>query len=501
MRSVCVWFSAWVCLLGAGALSSPAIAANVGIAGPEATHSASIIPPDSRLLMYDGFEEGLTGWTTTGLASWHDGLYKLGRGSARLAKNATLTKTVDLRGFQSPTLRVSLLGVSLEGAESLVVEVLDTDGVWKAVANLTSPADDGYFRYAEVRLPDTLRDRTFSLRMRLTGNLRDDVGYVDELWVMGQPLAGPEVVAGADCPACIADFALYDPYAETDGVWEEEVFVLMHMLEAFGWTWQLVDHTDLNAGYLGTGSSRKVRALLVPGGFASYRNQAVNATGEQGIRDFVNTGGNYVGFCAGSFWATRNIQWAENATGGGGTYNQSSDYQGYVYDLGLLSGTATGPFGWSPWEGGVNPSLETVAINLQNATMASIGLPASTRFFYYGGPYFTGLNPVPSGYEVWARATMPSGTSTEASRGNGEPTIIRFASGQGDVVLFSHHPEVLVQSEVDGVTLSTYFYEEDINWDIDDSELIQSHKDSWNIVHAALQIGLNQVPTPLNSLP
>ena len=298
-----------------------------------------------------------------------------------------------------------------------------------------------------------------------------------------------------------ADFALYDPSYENDGVWEEEVKALKALFAAYNWTYDVVDHVDINTGVLGSGSNRKYKALISPGGYAYFRELAITPAGEDNIRNFVNSGGNYIGFCAGAYWAADTLSWAEFATGNGGEYNQPSDYSDTDYNLNLFDGVAKGPFGWEPWNNGTNPSLQKVNINTANPTMQTIGMPAETRFFYYGGPVFVNIKSSLPGYEIWATAVAPNGTPPAASTGDGEPSIIKFDYGSGKVILFSYHPEVLINSEVDNLYLSTYFDEDSVAWNTGPQTFEEINLDSWNIVHAALQIAANQQVTKLTSLP
>ena len=69
------------------------------------------------------------------------------------------------------------------------------------------------------------------------------------------------------------------------------------------------------------------------------------------------------------------------------------------------------------------------------------------------------------------------------------------------MILLSYHPEILIDSWVDGVRLSTYFDEQAIDWDTGDQTLEEINLQSWNLVHAALQIAANEEPTPLTELP
>lgn len=295
--------------------------------------------------------------------------------------------------------------------------------------------------------------------------------------------------AGTSCPSCIADFALYNPSYEDDGVWEEEVTALTAMFNAYGFTYKVVSAREINSGYLGSGSSRKFRAVIEPGGWAYTRNVSVSSTGENYIRSFLNSGGKYVGFCAGAYNAVKVVTWDQDGTG---------DYENYNYDLKIFNGNGWGPLGWMPWEDGTNANLDQVSIETGNSTMKTIKIRASTRFFYAGGPWFVPTTS-PSGYQVWARAVKPSGATN--SDGNGKPTIIRFTYGKGIVILFAYHPEILIDSMVDNVKLKKYYNEDTVDWDTGNLTQEQINIDSWNIVHAALQIAADKKVTAITKLP
>ncbi len=299
----------------------------------------------------------------------------------------------------------------------------------------------------------------------------------------------------------VADFALYDPDYEDDGVWEEEVAALKAMFFNYNWSYKVIDHNDINSGELGNATNRRYKALIAPGGWALYRELAITITGENNVRNFINSGGNYVGFCAGAYWASDIVDWAQTATGGGGIYNQESDYVKYDYSLDLLNASAKGPFGWSPWNNGDTASFQIAKINTSNSIMNLIGLPDTTRFFYYGGPFFTNFTSTPDNYEVWASAIPPIGTVPEGRIGEGDPTVIKFNYGLGNVVLFSYHPEILIGSDADNIKLTEFVNEDSISWDVGNQTLDEINLQSWNIVHAALQIANNETVTKITSLP
>ena len=130
--------------------------------------------------------------------------------------------------------------------------------------------------------------------------------------------------------------------------------------------------------------------------------------------------------------------------------------------------------------------------------MQAIGMPATTRLLYGGGPWFHRL---PPNCEVWAYALMPAGVPRAQSDGAGKPTIIAFKYGQGDVILFSYHPSVLVGTLVDGVYLRQFYQEGLISWNWGNQTTQEVNLNSWNILHAALKLAARQSVTRLTKLP
>ncbi len=299
----------------------------------------------------------------------------------------------------------------------------------------------------------------------------------------------------------VADFALYDPDYEDDGVWEEEVSALKAMFFNYGWSYKIIDDTDIKNGILVSGTNRNYKALIAPGGWALTREYKVGLDGDSNIRNFVTNGGNYIGFCAGAYWASDIVDWAQTATGGNGEYNQENDYTEYNYHMDLLFASAKGPFGWTPWNGGDTASFQIAGINSANPIMSLIEMPDTTRFFYYGGPFFTNFTSTPDNYEIWVRTIPPAGTIPEARIGENKPAVIKFNYGIGNVVLFSYHPEILIGSDADNIKLTQFVNEDSISWDVGNQTLQEINLQSWNIVHAALQIAANQTVTKVETLP
>lgn len=318
--------------------------------------------------------------------------------------------------------------------------------------------------------------------------------------VLVSGVTAKESAAASDCPACSADIALYDPSYEDDGVWEEEVKALKALFKKYGFSYKVVDANTINSGGLGVGPSRKFRTLVAPGGWATKRLAAVNFAGDTALRSFVDSGGGYIGFCAGAYWAAKTVSFAMYATGSGGKYNKTSDYKTYSYDLGLLSGTAQGPLGWEPWDDGTNATFDVTSIKTSVSAMKKAKMPSTTRLLYYGGPFFVKIDPKPANYEVWAKAVKPDGTSSSASTGSGKPTVIRYSYGKGTVVLFAYHPDILIKNDTDKVTLKKYIDEKEVKWKTGSQTYTEIAIDNWNIVHAAIQVAIGKTVTPVTKL-
>jgi glutamine amidotransferase-like uncharacterized protein len=295
--------------------------------------------------------------------------------------------------------------------------------------------------------------------------------------------------APGSCPACVADFALYDPGTADDGVWEEDVTALESIFTAYGFTWRKVDAPAIARGALGSGKGRRFRALVEPGGSAYTRDASLGAAGVARLRSFVSSGGAYVGFCAGAWAAVSTARW---------DYYGNGWFQSYPYNLRLFAGAGVGPLGWIPWRDGTNANFAAAVIDTANATMRAAEMPARTRFLYGGGPWFEPYGRLP-GWEVWARAAAPPGALSRA--GDGKPTIVRHGYGKGTVILFAYHPEILVGSDADGVVLTGVYDEAAIAWDTGGQSFAEIAVDSWNVVNAALQVASGRPVTPVRALP
>jgi len=231
-----------------------------------------------------------------------------------------------------------------------------------------------------------------------------------------------------------ADVALYDDSIAPSGyrgAWQDGVTALKYMLTYLGYSYEVITYNDLNSS--AQNFSTLYKTILFPGGYAQWYNYWINKFGKTRIRNFVYQGGNYVGICAGAYFASDKIVWE------GVTYDDNVDYNAYGeltgYDLDLFAGTGTGPMnGIADWD---TVGYEMTTLNFNNSGTISF----SEDILYYGGPYFT----PDSGAVVRTVATYSY---------NGASAIVSSPYGSGKVLLIGPHPEIEEDSARDGVTIS-----------------------------------------------
>lgn len=184
---------------------------------------------------------------------------------------------------------------------------------------------------------------------------------------------------------------LYQDYVHNNGVLHKR------LCETYGHAnVNFCDADDIIGGLL----DDSVFLLVMPGGADLYYCEKLNGTGNKNIRAYVEQGGNYLGICAGAYYAAREIDW------------NNGDIAG-PRELGFFDGKATGPIYEFLEDQNFNKSWQ----NIVNITIDSEIYPA----LYYGGPSFDG-----------------NGIATYA---NGQAAIIKAVKGKGTVILSSPHIE------------------------------------------------------------
>jgi glutamine amidotransferase-like uncharacterized protein len=155
--------------------------------------------------------------------------------------------------------------------------------------------------------------------------------------------------------------------------------------------------------------------LIMPGGSGSKQAERLEKEGCRQIREFVRSGGGYVGICAGSYLASSHYDWS----------------------LGLINARVWDRANWARGGG-------EVAIRMTDAGRQFLGQDGSVPVHYNQGPLLVpdDESDLP-GYEVLA--TFETGVGEKGAQKEsmtGTHAIIRSIYGQGRVICFSPHPEV-----------------------------------------------------------
>ncbi len=213
-----------------------------------------------------------------------------------------------------------------------------------------------------------------------------------------------------------ADFAIYTG----SGTWEHSVSAFENFLEWKNLTYEEINSWNLNHNSL----IGNYKAIFFPGGWAYNYKKSIHSSGNQNIRDFISSGGAYIGMSAGAYFACDNVRW-EN--------------QDYPYYLNLFHGDCIGPIEEiAPWP---NYVMTTMSINKNHE--ANIYEPMAEDFLYYGEPYF-----IP--YQNQEMQILASWNVISNPAADKAPGIIGFNYGQGRVLLIGPHPEIEEDSDRDG---------------------------------------------------
>jgi len=213
------------------------------------------------------------------------------------------------------------------------------------------------------------------------------------------------------------------------GVWEAGAIAFEHVLD-----WKRLTHERIDARVLNsTVLQDRYRALCIPGGYAYDYKLSISAAGERQIRDFVDSGGAYIGICAGAYYASADVYW-EGAS--------------YPYSLSLFRGQAFGPLeNISPWP---DYALTTISLNQRNAVTAR--QQSSFTTLYFGGPAFH------------PDTDMVVDTLATWNEHHNYPAIISFERGNGRVLLIGPHLEIEENSSRDGGDFADELDDPETEW-------------------------------------
>jgi len=216
------------------------------------------------------------------------------------------------------------------------------------------------------------------------------------------------------------------------GSWTMGVRAFENFLDSKGLTWfEGNDDYINNNDFVG-----KFKAIHFPGGNPDSYFQSVNIFGCNHIRDFVSSGGGYIGICGGGYIAAYRI-----VDSNGNTVHPP---------LRFFYGTAYGPID----EIITYPGYKMITITINKSNPINQYEPDSETILYYGGAAFYPNE----GQEMNIIGTYDSF--------NNDPAIINFNYGEGRVVLFGPHPEIEEDSDRDGETTFHFLEDEGTDWNL-----------------------------------
>ncbi len=227
-----------------------------------------------------------------------------------------------------------------------------------------------------------------------------------------------------------ADFAIYTG----SGTWEHSITAFEKFLEWKNLTYEEINSWDINHNDL----RPLYKGIFIPGGWAYNYKKSIHSSGNQNIRDFISSGGAYIGMSAGAYYACDNVRW---------------EGQDYPYYLNLFHGDCIGPINEiAPWP---NYVMTTMSINTTHE--ANLYEPSTEDILYYGEPYFIPYQN--QEMQVLARWIVPANPII-----NNSPGIIGFNYEQGRVLLVGPHPEIEEDSDRDGTNFGDELNDNGSDW-------------------------------------
>ncbi len=204
-------------------------------------------------------------------------------------------------------------------------------------------------------------------------------------------------------------FAIYDGKGWSDGVTAFVEFL----------KWKKISYQKISPSYINnTKLLDNFKAIYFPGGDADDYVAELTKGGIDNIRNFVNSGGGYIGICAGAEFASDVLIW-----------NGVS----IEYPLKLFHGQAIGPYD----EIARYPVYDMTMVTLNSENIINKNEPAERSVLYFGGTSFhpydnSSINIIATYNEL-----------------NNLPAAINFNYGNGKVVLIGPHPEIDEESDRD----------------------------------------------------
>jgi glutamine amidotransferase-like uncharacterized protein len=225
-------------------------------------------------------------------------------------------------------------------------------------------------------------------------------------WAVLSMATGAVWAAVESAQPSIVRVAICDDTEETE---KRQANLLRILTTAAGFAARPITSEQIRQGELS-----EFDVLIMPGGSGSKQAERLQEAGRDRIREFVRSGGGYVGICAGSYLASSHYSWS----------------------LGLINARVWDRAHWARGDG-------TVSIRMTDAGWQLLGRGGSIPVQYNQGPLLVpdDESDLP-GYEILATfETEVASKGAQPGSMTGTHAIIRSMFGQGRVICFSPHPE------------------------------------------------------------
>jgi biotin--protein ligase len=224
-----------------------------------------------------------------------------------------------------------------------------------------------------------------------------------------------------------ATIALYNDR----GVDDDCLTAALHMFQWMEYSIRYITSYDINSEGLDN-----YKLLCIPGGDMYQYGIDITSTGKKHIKDFIDSGGGYIGICGGGYFAAETVIWRGN--------------QLSMSPLGIFSGTTQGPIDQIVPYPDYGMCTVTITDTLHAITESE---PGSFSILYYWGPEF-----------------IPNNNAQIETLGTYDieekVAIIAFSYGSGRIFLTGPHPEFEENDTRDGTTLGDELDDPESEWEL-----------------------------------
>lgn len=248
-----------------------------------------------------------------------------------------------------------------------------------------------------------------------------------------------------------------------DGTWEDGIKAFEQFLDFYEIKHKRIFADDLN----NSNNYSEALAICFPGGYAYNYKVALTAKSINNIRNYVASGGAYIGICAGAFFASSEVVWESGE---------------YPYSLSLFEGKATGSiYEIAVWD---NYAMTTININQENNILQNE--QDNLTVLYYGGPYFESDK---TNFDIIA-------TWDEY---NDYPSIINFKYENGKVLLIGPHLEIEENNSRDSTQFAEELNDVESDWGFLSSIMNWVLENETSVTNETIYNDFKIYPSPANS--